>query len=424
MTISMQDFCELIHSEELDRNRALWFLLDVLDQDAVERVNGGNSVCLPTGAEWDDLSSKDVAGFPAIVIASVDARWRKQAVEALGTVARGVPLIEIQNGYKGHANMAGFARKYGAEGLGDLLREGKEIPARGVLNLADVQWKRREYICRSGIPSLDEKIGGFGVGELSIWTGKRGEGKSTLLGQMLLSAIDQGQSVFAYSGELMAWQFKDWIMTQAAGPGNVSKHQREDSHHVTYFASNSIRWHIDRWLNGKFWLYDNTLPGSYEPEALLSMMKQVHRQYGVKVFLLDNLMSLQIAGRDMYRAQSELVGNFVSFAKQTGTHVHLVCHPRKTGEAEIEGDDISGSGDILNRADNGFSLKRRGADPTGKQVAELKILKSRSTGARGDIGLNYDPTCRRFAGIGQPHNWQYGWETFSECDEQTPFDGM
>jgi twinkle protein len=422
----MQDFCELLHSEPLDRERALWFVSDVIDQDAVERVNGCNAVCLPTGATWDELDSKDVAGFPAIVIASTDSKWRREAIEELGSIARGVPLIEIRDGFKGSANIAGFARKYGAEGLGDLLREGKEIPARGVLNLPDVKWQKQEYICRSGIPSLDEKIGGFGVGELSVWTGKRGEGKSTLLGQMLLSAIDQGQSVFAYSGELMGWQFKDWIMTQAAGPGNVTAVQRKDSNHISYFASKSIQWNIDRWFNGKFWLYDNSLPGSYTPEALLSMMKQVHRQYGVKVFLLDNLMSLQIQGRDFYRAQSELVGSLVSFAKQTGTHVHLVCHPRKTGDAEIEGDDVSGSGDILNRADNGFSLKRRGADPTGKQVAELKILKSRSTGARGDIGLNYDPTCRRFAGIGQSHNWQYGWERmgFIECEEQTPFDGM
>ena len=122
----MPDFCELLHSEPLDRDRALWFVSDVIDQDAVERVNGCNAVCLPTGAAWDELDSKDVAGFPAIVIASTDAKWRREAIEELGSIARGVPLIEIRDGFKGHGNIAGFARKYGAEGLGDLLREGKE----------------------------------------------------------------------------------------------------------------------------------------------------------------------------------------------------------------------------------------------------------------------------------------------------------
>lgn len=420
----MQDLCELLHSDQLDKERALWFVPDIVDQAAVEEANGGNAVCLPTGAKWDDLQSGVFAGFPTIVVASPDGKWRRNAVEELGIIARGIPLVEIVTGYKGHANMAGFARKYGADGLGDLLQEGKEIPARGVLNLADVRWQKQEYICRSGIPSLDEKLGGFGAGELSVWTGKRAEGKSTLLGQMLLSALDQDQSVFAYSGELLAWQFKDWILVQAAGPGNVTAVKRKESNHVSYFASPSIRWHIEKWLNRRFWLYDNTLPGSDTPEALLSMMKQVHRQHGVKVFLLDNLMSMQLPGRDFYRAQSDFVGRLVAFAKQTGAHVHLVCHPRKTGDTDLEGDDISGSGDILNRADNGFSLKRRGVGEDGNQVAELKILKSRSTGARADIGLIYDPTSRRFAGIGQPHTWRYGWETFTECEEPTPFDGM
>lgn len=45
-----------------------------------------------------------------------------------------------------------------------------------------------------GIPNLDRATGGAVMGELSVWTGKRGEGKSTLLDQFLLEAIDQGET--------------------------------------------------------------------------------------------------------------------------------------------------------------------------------------------------------------------------------------
>jgi len=39
---------------------------------------------------------------------------------------------------------------------------------------------------------------------LSVWTGGSGDGKSTFLGQELLTAINHGFNVCAYSGELPA----------------------------------------------------------------------------------------------------------------------------------------------------------------------------------------------------------------------------
>jgi twinkle protein len=96
---------------------------------------------------------------------------------------------------------------------------------------------------------------------------------------------------------------------------------------------------------------------------------------------VDNLMTARFstsADRDFFRAQSNFTGRLVEFAKKFEVHVHLVAHPRKS-QGALEADDVSGSGDITNRADNVFSLDRldeKDAQMKG-YTAALKVLKNR-----------------------------------------------
>lgn len=67
----------------------------------------------------------------------------------------------------------------------------------------------------TGIAGIDKVLsGGIYLGQTVILTGKRGDGKSTLGSQILANALDNGKSVFAYSGELpdyfsnVGWTFR------------------------------------------------------------------------------------------------------------------------------------------------------------------------------------------------------------------------
>ena len=126
---------------------------------------------------------------------------------------------------------------------------------------------------------------------------------------------------------------------------------------------------------------------------------------------------------DFYRGQSNFVGRLVEFAKREEVHVHLVAHPRKNdGKAMLDADEVGGSGDITNRADNVFSLQRlteQEAEEKGCGTV-LRVLKNRSFGATAAIGMDFDPVSRRFfrAGVGNPVK-QYGWEL---CGQQTAVD--
>ncbi len=182
-------------------------------------------------------------------------------------------------------------------------------------------------------------------------------------------------------------------------------------------------------------LFDNRYPG--DEDSILRLFEYAVRRYGVCVFLVDNLMAAQLSSssdRDFYRAQSNFTGRLVEFAKRNEVHVHLVAHPRKTDSGRVlEADDIGGSGDVSNRADNAFSLTRlndQEAENRGFKTV-LRVLKNRSFGELASIGLDYESTSRRFfkAGTANP-NKQYGWELSGpqqvmELPEgiATPFEG-
>jgi len=405
----------------MDTKRSLWFVRGVFDVDAYRE----NTFALSATSDLSAFRTCEpfLSAFPSVFVALADRELARTVAEALEEYAPSVIVLMPREGAFGdHANLREVLDAGGEKAVSRLIMGAIERDAHGVLDLADVERVRLEAIpsVLSGVSELDRTIGGFYPGELSIWTGKRGGGKSTLLGQLLLEAVNQGHHVCAYSGELPAWRFKQWISAQAAGPENVEKMQDRWSGKEFFSVSPLIQKRIDEWWKGKFFLYDNRLASASDEDSILSVFEYAVRQFGCCVFLVDNLMTARFstsADRDFYRAQSNFTGRLVEFAKKNEVHVHLVAHPRKS-QGQLDADDISGSGEITNRADNVFSLQRLTDEEADKQgyQAVLRVLKNRSFGASISLGLDFEESSRRFykAGTGSP-NKKYGWEV---CGEQ------
>lgn len=419
--------------EHMDTRKSLWFVRDVLDVDAVK----DNAVALSIGSDFESFRDAEpfLSAFPSVFIALADPDLVKSVSDALEEYAPDVAVLTPRNGaFKGLANCREVLDAGGEKRLSQLMMGAVERPAAGLLDMADVERvdPMSQPSVLSGIQTLDASTGGFFAGELSIWTGKRGAGKSTLLGQMLLNAIDQGQRVCAYSGELSAWRFKDWISAQAAGSSHMTEQKDPFSGKVFYQIDPGIRPLLDDWWRGQFFLYDNKVSSASDEDSILRTFEYAVRRYGCSVFLVDNLMSARFKAMrdsDFFRAQSNFTGRLVEFAKKYEVHVHLVAHPRKTSN-RLEADDVGGSGDITNRADNVFSLERleeTAAEEKGYDTV-LTVLKNRSFGASVSVGLCFDPRTRRFS---RPNELEkvYGWDraaqqvTFKEIkdDGDMPF---
>lgn len=290
----------------------------------------------------------------------------------------------------------------------------KPVPVYGLLDLADIIPVDVIHSpkVKSGISSIDADIQGFLMGELSVWSGKSGQGKSTLLGQVLLNAVEVGESVCAYSGELRADRFQYWVNLQAAGRENIIPYKDASGGKEYGVLRQEIVKQIREWYRGKFWLYDNSIADNGEETSVLKVFQYAAKRYGCKVFLVDNLMTSRFTARndnDFYRAQSNFVGELVHFAKAYGVHVHLVAHPRKTS-GKLGKDDISGTADINNRADNVFTVDRAGENEP--LSASVTILKNRSFGIQDqEYGLHFDTLSKRFWGqtdtIGE--GFAFGW---------------
>lgn len=123
----------------------------------------------------------------------------------------------------------------------------------------------------------------------------------------------------------------------------------------------------------------------------------------------------------------------VTFSKRRGVHTHLVVHPRKSTSdtnSKVSSDDVSGSGDITNRADNVFFLTTHAAsDAKGQPETKpmLQILKNRDFGARGQQWLDFDRKSRRFfpdrtGDAKRPYGWDMAARQISLIDDRADID--
>lgn len=386
------------------------------DAMALDTVGIENVVSVPSGAEdltWIDESWDFLQGFNKIILFGdndeAGQKMIKNIIVRLGEDKCFVAEFEGKDANE-------LLYRQGAGAIKEAIKNAKLPKIEGLLNLADIaplDISNLERV-KSNIRWLDGAVGGFAMGELSVWTGKRGEGKSTFLGQMLIEAIEQSFNVCAYSGELRADYFQYWIHLQMAGKDSITKYFDEvRGREIAYIDKETVR-KLKAWYNGRFWLYDNSYTGNNaENRGILKIFEYAAKRYNCKVFLVDNLMTSKFdTGNDSnyYRQQSNFVGELVNFAKSYNVHIHLVAHPRKTKET-LSNDEISGTGDITNRADNVFSIT---IDRSGSGLNTiLKVLKCRNDGSQVDerVGLLFDRDCKRFYLESEPislfrkYNW-------------------
>lgn len=369
-----------------------------------------NVVSVPSGAEdlsWIDLCWSWLEKFDSIVFwGDNDAPGQKMIRYCVKRLSDW-KLYKVDSVYK-DANES--LVRGGKEKTAEAVEKASLVPKEGLLNLAAVECLdvcQMERVSCGSIKALNKTTGGFRMGELSVWTGKSGEGKSTLLGQILLDSINEGFLVCAYSGELAAGQFQYWLNLQAAGSKHIKTRTDLVSDREVAYVPSEIEKRIKHWYDGRFWLCDNTVTSTgSEGTSIIRLFTYAAKRYGCKVFLVDNLMTARFEGKsdsDYYRQQSIFVGQLVQFAKAYNVHVHLVAHPKKTND-KLDKIDISGSGDIVNRCDNAFAVRRE----EGGTIVE--ILKNRLFGAQSEFMLNFDPVTKRFISLNDVSAFEYEWE--------------
>lgn len=408
-------------------NKSLILTEGQIDSLSVAEAGIENAVSVPTGKNgftwipycWDWLQS-----FGTMIVFGDNENGTITLLDDMRRRFRGTVKAVRQQDYKGCKDANEILQKYGKTAVRQAVEHAEVVPLQQVEELADVKAVDLFSLPKipTGIGSLDKILsGGIYLGQTVILTGKRGDGKSTLGSQILANALNDGKTIFAYSGELPDYFFKRWIDFQIAGKQNVIDRAGEAGS-VNYFIPKEKVSKISEWYRGRAFLYDNQSTEDDELGSLLETIEKAVQQYGIQLVLLDNLMTALDVGMsvDLYRAQSKFVDKLVKIAKRQQVAVILVVHPRKNGSGNDDNDAVSGSSDITNKVDVVMTYKRDKALKENERL--LTVSKNRLTGklAVGDkaLTLYYDEASRRVTDNTDDFTKPFGWE--SDRDGFTP----
>lgn len=217
---------------------------------------------------------------------------------------------------------------------------------------------------------MDHEWVRFRPGEVSVWTGFNGHGKSQFLGQAMLGMARLDERVLIFSGEMTPRKLLSRLTRQAAGT---------DKPTLSFVRT------IGQWFADRLWVYRHV--GAVDSHRLLDVFAYGARRYGIRHFVIDSLMMLDDVpeeGKGALEAQRKFMVRVAAFAKQYGAHVHLVAHPKK-GDDERNGpgkQEVSGSAKITNMADNVLSVWARLRDemdePDDSPDGKVELLKQRN----------------------------------------------
>jgi twinkle protein len=176
----------------------------------------------------------------------------------------------------------------------------------------------------------------FRPGEVTIWSGFNGHGKSLGLGQTCIGLVAQAQRMCIASLEMKP------VVTLARMCRQASGGSRPDPDFIRAFHT----------LTDKYvWMYDQQ--GMVSPDKIIGVINYAATEKKITHFIVDSFLKCGL-GEDDYNGQKHFVDRLCTVARDTGVHVHLVAHSKKKEDENKPPRkmDVRGAGSITDQVDN------------------------------------------------------------------------
>lgn len=384
------------------------FGLDTVPADAEEIIL--------TEGEFDAMAVFQATGRPAV---SLPNGARSLPVSLLPALERFKKIyLWMDDDIPGQEGAQHFARKLGMQrcfivrsgsgstackdandallkglNLSRMLKSASTVPHEGIATFSDL---REEILMELSnplqvqgiqsrlLPRLSKLMRGHRSGELTIFSGHTGVGKTTLLSQLSLDYCMQGVPTLWGSFEINNVRLAKLLLTQfyaistgnAPGIGLVSD--------------------FDEWAD-KF----DELPllfmryfGSNPIDRVIDAMEYASYVHDCSHVLLDNLQFMtsgQGRGASRIEVMEGAIEKIRRFSTINNAHVSLVVHPRKEDDDQaLQTASIWGSGKAVQEADNLIILQKTIGGPM------LDVRKNRFDGTLGSVNLHFNTKSRLF----------------------------
>lgn len=395
--------------DEIDPAKPVYLTEGMLDAMSLMEAGYSNVISVPSGTGsadqaidncWDELEK--IERFVIVADADLPGRDMEQRIARKLGEARCSYIPAYPDACK-DANEVLVSK--GVEGVRQLVETAEPVPMAGLIDVSEVYPPDDTQTRRipSAIQSVNACMGGFSLGMLVVWSGRRGDGKSTAVSQEVLTAVEHGERVCVFSGELTQHEFVHWLDLQAAGCDYLGLTWDELRQMNVPVIPHMVQRRIKAWYAGKIFLCESNIGDlEYESDDILRLFDYAIARYNVSVCVVDNLMTamMAISSEDYYRAQERFAAKLKRLAVKRNCVVHLIAHPRKT-QGTLENDDVGGSSAITNLADQVIMVGR----------GKLTIKKDRKHGTiNKEVPLVYYSDCRQLRDMADPKAYQYGWD--------------
>ena len=235
-------------------------------------------------------------------------------------------------------------------------------------------------------------------GEMTVWAGWKGHGKSLLVSHVIAHLVSQGEKALIVSPEFRAAGVLQRKVVQVCGCDKPTE----------IYAERAAKW-----LNGRVWILDHQ--GLTPWQKVVGALRYGFEKHGITQAVVDSLMKCGIAPDDFER-QKQFVDRLQTFAHDSGCHVHLVAHARKgADDSKAPGlHDVKGASEICDMAENVVSVwknkKKHKKLSTGEFCDEedglLVVDSQRNHSWTGMLKLWFHP-CGQFLQEGQQRPTEY-----------------
>lgn len=171
----------------------------------------------------------------------------------------------------------------------------------------------------------------FRPGEVTVWGGANGNGKSLVTGQVALSLCAQDERVCIASFEMKPMKTlermgRQWSNFNPADPAFSGSDEARGELVKVYqdFAE---------WTNKRLWLYDQQ--GTVNTTQVAAVVRYCAKELGVTHFFVDSLMKC-VSGEDDFNGQKAFVDELTAIARDYSMHIHLVHHIRKPANEDYK----------------------------------------------------------------------------------------
>jgi len=212
----------------------------------------------------------------------------------------------------------------------------------------------------------------FRPGEVSVWAGQNGHGKSQITSQVALSLVGQKQKVVIASFELKPVVNMQRMARMFSGSYPFSP---EFQNEQGIAALDSLYDEFCDFASDNLLLYDHI--GSVHSEQIIGMARYAAKELKVNHIFIDNLAKC-VRAEDDYNGQKVFVDEMMVIAQDYNVHIHIVHHLKKPPKETDRPDksDVKGSGSIVDQPDNLFLVWRnKPKEDERKELPQSKWTK-------------------------------------------------